>query len=198
MSILRVSRMGHPVLRQPAKAIDPTQIGHPDLQRLVDDMIDTMIDYEGIGLAAPQVFQSLRLIVLGVPDTDPDDEHAMPLKVLFNPEFTSMSEEVASGWEGCLSIPDVRGVVPRSTSVEVRAYDREGQAISFAARDFFARVLQHEVDHLNGVLFPDRMEGLETLSFLDEYQRYWIEEESEEEGEEESEEESEEEGEEEG
>lgn len=180
MSILRVSRMGHPVLRQPANAIDPAQIGHPDLQRLVDDMIDTMVDYEGIGLAAPQVFQSLRLIVLGVPDAEPEDEQAIPLTVLFNPEFTSMSEESASGWEGCLSIPDVRGVVPRPTSVAVRAFDRAGQAIEFTARDFFARVLQHEVDHLNGVLFLDRMEGLDTLTFLDEYQRYWIEESEEE------------------
>jgi peptide deformylase len=175
MSILRVSRMGHPVLRQPANAIDPAQIGHSDLQRLIDDMIDTMVDYEGIGLAAPQVFQSLRLIVLGVPDAEPEDEQAIPLTVLFNPEFTSMSEESASGWEGCLSIPELRGVVPRSTSVTVRAFDREGQAIEFTAHDFFARVLQHEVDHLNGVLFPDRMEGLDTLTFLEEYQRYWIE-----------------------
>ncbi|MFT5087320.1 MAG: peptide deformylase [Planctomycetota bacterium] len=184
MSILRVSRMGHPVLRQSATAIDPTQIKHPDLQRLVDDMIDTMSDYEGIGLAAPQVFQSLRLIVLGVPNTDPEDENSIPLTVLFNPEFAAMSEEVTSGWEGCLSIPDVRGVVPRSTSVTVRAFDREGQSITFEARDFFARVLQHEVDHLDGVLFLDRMEDLDTLSFLEEYQRYWIEEGEEDEGDE--------------
>jgi peptide deformylase len=188
MSILRVSRMGHPVLRQPANAIDPAQIGHSDLQRLVDDMIDTMVDYEGIGLAAPQVFQSLRLIVLGVPDAEPEDEQAIPLTVLFNPEFTSMSEESASGWEGCLSIPEIRGVVPRSTSVAVSAFDREGEAIEFTAHDFFARVLQHEVDHLNGVLFLDRMEGLDTLTFLDEYQRYWIEESEEEEDEEEEDE----------
>ena len=188
MSILRVSRMGHPVLRQPANAIDPAQIGHSDLQRLVDDMIDTMVDYEGIGLAAPQVFQSLRLIVLGVPDAEPEDEQAIPLTVLLNPEFTSMSEESASGWEGCLSIPEIRGVVPRSTSVAVSAFDREGEAIEFTAHDFFARVLQHEVDHLNGVLFLDRMEGLDTLTFLDEYQRYWIEESEEEEDEEEEDE----------
>jgi peptide deformylase len=191
MSILRVSRMGHPVLRQPANAIDPAQIGHSDLQRLVDDMIDTMVDYEGIGLAAPQVFQSLRLIVLGVPDAEPEDEQAIPLTVLFNPEFTSMSEESASGWEGCLSIPEIRGVVPRSTSVAVSAFDREGEAIEFTAHDFFARVLQHEVDHLNGVLFLDRMEGLDTLTFLDEYQRYWIEESEEEEDEDEEDEEDE-------
>jgi len=175
MSILRVSRMGHPVLRQTATAIDPAQINHPDLQRLVDDMIDTMSDYEGIGLAAPQVFQSLRLIVLGMPDADPEDESAIPLTVLFNPEFTELAEEKVSGWEGCLSIPDVRGVVPRSTSVQVRAFDRKGQAVAFEAHDFFARVLQHEVDHLDGVLFLDRMEDLDTLSFLEEYQRYWVE-----------------------
>lgn len=174
MSILRVSRMGHPVLRQEAHPVDVAQIDHPDLQRLVDDMIDTMVDYEGIGLAAPQVFQSLRLIVVGDPEADPTDEDGMPLTVLFNPQFTAMSEETASGWEGCLSIPEVRGVVPRSLEVSVRGYDRKGTPVEFIARDFFARVLQHEVDHLDGVLFLDRMDDLETLTFVEEYQRYWL------------------------
>ncbi len=173
MSILRVSRMGHPILRRQAAPIDRARIADPDLQRLVDDMIETMIDHEGIGLAAPQVFQSLRLIVLGDPEVE-DEEEGIPLIVLFNPELTALSEKRSPGWEGCLSIPDVRGVVPRFIEVTVRGLDRGGQQIEFIARDFFARVLQHEVDHLDGVLFPDRMDDLNTLTYLEEYRRYWL------------------------
>lgn len=177
MSILRVARMGHPVLRQQAAEVDPAQIGHPDLQRLVDDMIETMVDYEGIGLAGPQVFKPLRLVVAGDPDITEENGEGIPLTVLFNPQFTDMSEERAAGWEGCLSIPDVRGVVPRSAEVTVRGLNRQGEAVEFSASDFFARVLQHEVDHLDGIVFLDRMQSLETLTYLEEYQRYWLAEE---------------------
>ena len=174
MAIRKVSRMGHPVLRQRAAEIPPTQMQSPPMQRLIDDMIETMIDYEGIGLAAPQVFEPLRLIVLGNPDADAEDEAAIPLTVLFNPQFTSLSPEHLDAWEGCLSIPQLRGVVPRSAAVEVRGYDREGSAVELEAEGIFARVLQHEIDHLNGVLFLDRMDDLQTLTFVEEYQRYWL------------------------
>ena len=177
MSILRVARMGHPVLRQQAAEVDPARIDHPDVQRLVNDMIETMIDYEGIGLAAPQIRTSIRLVVVGDPDTTEDDSEGIPLTVLINPQFIAMSEESASGWEGCLSIPEVRGVVPRSVEVTIRGYDRLGASVEFSARDFFARVLQHEVDHLDGILFLDRMDRLDTLTYLEEYQRYWLAEE---------------------
>lgn len=174
MAIRKVSRMGHPVLRQRAAEIPPTQMQSSQMQRLIDDMIETMIDYEGIGLAAPQVFEPLRLIVLGDPAADPQDEAAIPLTVLFNPQFTTLSPERIDAWEGCLSIPQLRGVVPRSTTVEVRGYDREGQAVELEAEGLFARVLQHEIDHLDGVLFLDRMDDLQTLTFVEEYQRYWL------------------------
>ena len=174
MAIRKVSRMGHPVLRQRAAEIPPTQMQSPPMQRLIDDMIETMIDYEGIGLAAPQVFEPLRLIVLGDPDADAEDEAAIPLTVLFNPQFTTLSPESLDGWEGCLSIPQLRGVVPRSAAVEVRGYDREGSAVELEAEGIFARVLQHEIDHLEGVLFLDRMDDLQTLTFVEEYQRYWL------------------------
>ena len=177
MAILKVSRMGNPVLRQQALEIPGAEVTSPPLQRLAADMVETMIDYEGIGLAAPQVFQSLRLIVLGMPDVDPDEEGVIPLTVLFNPEFTAMSDERVDGWEGCLSIPDIRGVVPRSAAVNVKGLDAQGQPVELSAEGFFARVLQHEIDHLDGVIFLDRMEDLATLSYFDEYQRYWIDEE---------------------
>ena len=174
MAIRKVSRMGHPVLRQRAAEIPPTQMQSPPIQRLIDDMIETMIDYEGIGLAAPQVFEPLRLVVLGNPDADPQDEAAIPLTVLFNPQFTTLSPERLDAWEGCLSIPQLRGVVPRAAAVEVRGYDREGQAVELEVEGIFARVLQHEIDHLDGVLFLDRMDDLQTLTFVEEYQRYWL------------------------
>ncbi len=173
MSILKVSRMGHPVLRQPTREILPEQIKHPALQKLIDDMIETMIDEEGIGLAAPQVFQSLRLVILGDPEPDPDDEEAIPLTVLINPRWLEQSEEKAEGWEGCLSVPGMRGVVPRSTSVALEGLDREGQRVELRADDMFARVLQHEIDHLDGVLYLDRMTDMRRLAFLEEFQRYW-------------------------
>lgn len=174
MAIRKVSRMGHPVLRQRAAEIPPAQMQSPSMQRLIDDMIETMIDYEGIGLAAPQVFEPLRLIVLGDPAADPQDEAAIPLTVLFNPQFTAQSSECLDAWEGCLSIPQLRGVVPRSTTVAVQGYDRKGQAMEMEAEGLFARVLQHEIDHLDGVLFLDRMDDLQTLTFVEEYQRYWL------------------------
>ena len=174
MAIRKVSQMGHPVLRQCAAEIPPVQMQSSQMQRLIDDMIETMIDYEGIGLAAPQVFEPLRLIVLGNPDPDPQDEAAIPLTVLFNPQFTTLSPERLDAWEGCLSIPQLRGVVPRSAAVEVRGYDREGQAVELEAEGVLARVLQHEIDHLDGVLFLDRMDDLQTLTFVEEYQRYWL------------------------
>lgn len=175
MAILKISRMGHPVLRKRAREIPPADIQNAQLQRLVEDMVDTMVDYEGIGLAAPQVFQPLRIVVLGVPDADPEDEETPPLTLLFNPQFTAMSEEKMDGWEGCLSIPRIRGIVPRSASVRVEGFDGEGREVEFAAEGFFARILQHEIDHLDGILFPDRMDDLQTLTYLEEYRRYWLE-----------------------
>lgn len=182
MAILKVSRMGHPVLRTKAHPIPPKTITSPDIQRLIDDMFDTMSEYSGIGLAAPQVHEDLRLFVAGT-RTKPlgatignDDE--MPLMALINPELTLVGEPVELGWEGCLSIPDIRGRVPRAPEVRVKAYDRTGRQIQFTATGFPARVIQHENDHLDGVLFFDRMTSLESLTFLEEYDRYWVRRES--------------------
>jgi peptide deformylase len=179
MAILKVARMGHPVLRARARAINPADIRNPAVQRLIDDMFETMAEYQGIGLAAPQIHESLRLFVAGVPPSDDDEEeddaHKVPLMALINPELTLEPGEAVEDWEGCLSIPDIRGKVPRARQLTVRAYDRRGKRIEMRASGFTARVIQHETDHLDGVLFFDRMRSFETLTFLDEFGRYWSE-----------------------
>jgi peptide deformylase len=179
MAILKVARMGHPVLRARALPIPPAQIRTPSVQKLIDDLFETMREYSGIGLAAPQVHESVRIFVAGLRRTDEigdmeaDDD--MPLVALINPEIALAGSEtdVEEGWEGCLSIPDVRGMVPRAREVRVSAYDRTGRKMEFSAKGLPARVIQHEYDHLDGVLFFDRMTSLDTLTFMDEYQRYW-------------------------
>lgn len=184
MSILKVARMGHPVLRTKALPIPAGEIGSERIQQLIDDMFDTMREYAGIGLAAPQVHESVRLFVAGVKRVDEvgdmTDDVEMPLVALINPEIASVGKDAEEGWEGCLSIPDVRGLVPRAAEIRVRAFDRTGQRVEFVAKGFPARVIQHEYDHLDGILFFDRMPSLVSLTFMDEYQRYWREEEEEE------------------
>ena len=178
MAILKVARMGHPVLRARAKPIDPGDITSPRIQTLIDSMFETMQEYQGVGLAAPQVHESLRVFVAGFPprrgaEEDDEEETRVPLMALINPEITIAGPATAEDWEGCLSIPDVRGKVPRALEIDVRAYDRRGRKISLHAKGFTARVIQHETDHLDGVLFLDRMKSFETLTFLEEYGRYW-------------------------
>lgn len=167
MSILKVARMGHPVLRQTARSITPSDLKDPMMQRLINDMIDTMHEYHGVGLAAPQIHEDLRLFV-ALLDSDPDSEAF----VVVNPEIVPLSENKIEGWEGCLSIPDIRGMVPRYTEILVRALDRTGKKMELTLKGFPARVAQHETDHLDGVLFFDRMTSMQSLTFLDEYSRY--------------------------
>jgi peptide deformylase len=168
MSILKVARMGHPVLRQAARALDPTEVRTPAFQKLVDDMMQTMFEYEGIGLAAPQVHESVRLFVAGVEGSG-DNLKVLPF---INPVIEPTTTELAADWEGCLSIPDLRGKVPRPREVIIRALDRRGKPFEMALKNYPARVVQHETDHLDGLLFLDRMTSFTTLTFLEEFQRY--------------------------
>lgn len=175
MAILKVARLGHPVLRQRAAPVPPETIGSRAVQQLIDDMIETMREYDGAGLAAPQVHVSQRIAVIEVeanpryPDLPP-----IPLTVLINPVVTPLGEEMEEGWEGCLSVPDLRGLVPRYRAVRLECLDREGQRVELVAKDFFARVIQHETDHLDGMVFLDRMRDFRSLSHLAEWQRYWL------------------------
>ena len=181
MSILKIARMGHPVLRAKARALHPSEIRTPKIQQLIDDMFETMKEYQGVGLAAPQIHEGLRIFVAGFPprahaaedEDDNADGEEVPLMALINPEIEMASRELVEDWEGCLSIPDIRGRVPRARQIVVRAYDRTGKKIEMPATGFTARVIQHETDHLDGVLFFDRMKNFQSLTFLDEFGRYW-------------------------
>ncbi|HEV8533833.1 MAG TPA: peptide deformylase [Methylomirabilota bacterium] len=175
MAILKVARLGHPVLRQPALPVPVEEIRSPEIQRLIDDMVETMREYNGAGLAAPQV-HVLKQICVAEVNGNPRYPEApnIPLTILINPVVTALTAEMEEGWEGCLSVPDMRGMVPRYAAVRLEAYDREGQRIEGELKEFFARVVQHETDHLHGVVYLDRMRDLATLTHLAEWNRYWL------------------------
>lgn len=175
MAILKIARLGHPVLRQPAERVAPAEICSPGVQRLIDDMIETMHEYDGAGLAANQVHVPRRIAVIEVARNPRyPDAPEIPLTVVINPVVTPLTEQMEDGWEGCLSVPDMRGIVPRYTSVRLECLDREGKPIDLVAKDFFARVIQHETDHLDGIVYIHRMRDLRTLSHIAEWQRYWL------------------------
>jgi peptide deformylase len=169
MSILKIARMGHPVLRRVADPVaDPTA---PDVAELVRDMIETLEDIGGVGLAAPQVHVSRRVIIFKVPlerISDIAGDEPEPMTALVNPTVQPLGEASNLGWEGCLSIPGLRGAVPRYTTIRYTGFALDGTRIERTAVGFHARVVQHEFDHLNGVLYPERMNDLSLLTFMEE------------------------------
>jgi peptide deformylase len=172
MAILKIARMGNPVLLRNCEPV--TDPGAPEIRRLVADMMETMMDAPGVGLAAPQVHIPLRLFVFRVPaeraGSDPGSG-AVPGSVLINPEIQPMGEEVAMGWEGCLSIPSLRAVVPRAQRIRYRGVDCDGNSIEGEASHFLARVIQHEYDHLDGILYPMRVTDFRYFGFNEELDR---------------------------
>ncbi len=155
MSILKVARMGHPVLRQKCETIDPKTITGPEVQRLIRDMFDTMAEYNGVGLAAPRVHEPVRLVIAG---GEADEEGRPVFRILINPEITVLNEEEQLGmFEGCLSVPGMRGWVERPAIISVKAYNEKGQLEEFNLEGFPAVVMQHECDHLDGILYVDRI-----------------------------------------
>lgn len=176
MPIRPIVRLGHPALRTPAKPVAPEAIGSPELQALVDDMVETMRAAHGVGLAAPQIGIGLQLFVYEAPPTDarsPDD--AVALQVVVNPMITPQGGNMVEDWEGCLSIPDLRGLVPRHPAVRVRGLDRHGRPLDYLVKGFAARIVQHEFDHLNGVVFLDRMRDFQSLAFHAEWEEFLAE-----------------------
>jgi peptide deformylase len=169
MALLKIARLGHPVLLQAAAPIpDP---GAAEIRRLAADMVETMHDAGGVGLAAPQIHVPQRIIVFHVPSVRAEGE-AVPVTVLVNPEIEPVGDERVLGWEGCLSIPGMRGAVPRWHTIRYRGLTLDGEPVETVAAGFHARVVQHEVDHLDGVLYPMRMDDLSLLAFNEEWQRY--------------------------
>ncbi|WP_445679025.1 peptide deformylase [Radicibacter daui] len=175
MAQLPIVRMGHPVLRQ--RAAEEARIPSEDLPALVADMIETMGAESGVGLAAPQIGLARRIIVYRVPaarqagEAAPDSGLEAP-RALINPVLEPVGDEVVAGWEGCLSMPGLRGIVPRWNSVRFSGVDVEGKPVEGIASGFHARVLQHEVDHLDGVLYIDRMEDFASLTYMEEWHHH--------------------------
>ena len=202
MPVRPIVRLGHPTLRTPAEPVDPTRLSDPQFQTLIDDMVETMFASGGVGLAAPQLGIGLQLFVYAVIDLDADtaddddnvmDDAAMDdaeaddaeagraegelpeVKVLINPAIDPRPGELVYDWEGCLSISDLRGLVPRHPEVRVHALGRDGQPIDYLAEGYEARIIQHEYDHLNGVVFLDRMRDLRSLAFGAEWEEFLTE-----------------------
>jgi peptide deformylase len=166
MPVRPIVRLGHPALRAVAGALSPESLASLETQQLIDDMVDTMHEANGVGLAAPQVAAELQLFVYE------SSGHDVPLRVVVNPMITPHERELVYEWEGCLSIPDLRGMVPRHPAVRVQGLDRHGRPLDYLCRGFEARIVQHEFDHLNGVVFLDRMRDFKTLGYIDEWGRH--------------------------
>jgi len=166
MAVRPVLKMGHPLLRQVARPV--TEFGTRELQELVRDMDDTMRSLDGAGLAAPQIGVSLRLVIFEVRQNPRYPEAGeVPYTVLVNPELTPIGDQVEDGWEGCLSVPGLRGLVPRHRRLHYRGHDLDGRPIDRKVEGFHARVVQHEVDHLDGILYPMRLRSLHDLGYED-------------------------------
>jgi peptide deformylase len=172
MAILKIARMGNPVLLKKCEPVpDP---GAPEIRRLIADMMETMMDAPGVGLAAPQVYQPLRLFIFRVPggrETQDPDDTTLENTVLINPTVELIGEERVMGWEGCLSIPDLRAAVPRANRIRYRGVDCDGNVTEREVTGFHARIVQHEYDHLDGILYPMRMTDFRYFGFTDELNR---------------------------
>jgi peptide deformylase len=166
--MLKIAKLGNPILRKIAAPIDPREIKSFDIQGLIDEMFEVMYDEPGIGLAAPQVSRSIQLVVMGC-----KDDGGFPETVLINPSIVYYGPEQVENWEGCLSVDGLRGKVTRPSVVRVKGLDRKGKALDFEATGLFAVCIQHELDHLLGKVFLDRMTDMSTLTQLHEFQQYW-------------------------
>lgn len=171
MAVREIVRMGHPVLRKAASPVDPARVGSAEFEALLGDMVDTLHFAGGIGLAAPQIDESLRLLIIEIDDSASryGEIPLMPLTVFVNPVFTVLSQETAGNWEACLSVPGLRGYVERPQLIEVRYLDRNGRTQTARLEKFLATVFQHEFDHIEGRLYIDRIADTRLLSFEEEF-----------------------------
>ena len=170
MSILKIARLGHPVLLQKAKEVK--EIGSDKIKKIIYDMSETMLEAKGIGLAAPQIHVSRRIIIFQNPENITEDSK-IEITALINPTLENISEETNDAWEGCLSIPGMQGLVKRYSKIKYSGYDLEGNTITKKASDLHARIVQHEFDHLNGILYTKRLAHKEAFGFENEIEKYW-------------------------
>lgn len=167
-TILTIAKLGNPILRKLSAPLDQREIKSSDVQQLIDDMFETMYEEPGIGLAAPQVSRSIQLVVMGC-----KGEGGFPETVLINPSIVYYGPEQVENWEGCLSVDGLRGKVTRPSLIRVKGLDRKGKPLDFEATGLYAVCIQHEVDHLIGKVFLDRMTDMSTLTQLEEFSQYW-------------------------
>ncbi len=175
MALLKIATIGHPVLREVAKPVARAELASPETQRFIDDLVETMFDANGAGIAANQVFRPIRIAVICVKD-NPRYPYKpnFPLTVLVNPEITFTTDDTFMNYEGCLSVPNLRGEVPRRAGVRVRALDRNGNDLDFEVKGLTAGTFQHELDHLDGKLFVDRVTDTRTLATWADFERYHL------------------------
>jgi len=175
VALLKIAKLGNPILRKIAEPVLISECQHILFQQLIDDMVETMRALDGVGLAAPQVFASQQVIVVeSNPNARYPNAPSLPLFVMLNPAFVFMSEDQIQGWEGCLSLDNLRGRVVRSARVAVKGFNRYMEPVELEAEGFLSVVIQHEMDHLVGKVFIDRMKELTTLTHLAEYDQYWL------------------------
>lgn len=169
-TLLQIAQLGHPVIRK--KSLPVKDVNEMYIQKLIDDLTFTVMDVDGVGIAAPQVYQSLRLFILAShPNPRYPNAPNMKPTAIINPVILSKSKTTAKDWEGCLSIPGIRGLIPRSTSITVEYTTRDGKKVQKSFKDFVARIFQHEYDHLEGIVFLDRVETTKDLITEKEYQK---------------------------
>jgi len=174
MALRDIVRLGHPALRTPAEPVPEERIPEGEIQQLIDDMFETMLDAHGVGLAATQLGLGMQLFVYSAIDAEHPDPRDGELHALINPALEPIAGELVYDWEGCLSIPDLRGLVPRHPGVRIHALDRRGEPVDRRVEGYEARIVQHEYDHLNGVTFLDRMRDLRSLAYSAEWQEFMI------------------------
>ena len=174
MAVLEVIKMGNPLLRKVSQAVEPKEITSPDFQKFLADLVETMRAESGAGIAAIQVGALKRVFAMEMKKNDRyPDKGSFSLTTVINPEIEPLSSEEVEGWEGCLSIPGIRGRLKRYKKVKLSGYDSNGEKFERVLDDFSAIVAQHELDHLNGILLIDRMPNMKTLTFQEEYDKYW-------------------------
>ena len=171
MSILKIARLGHPILYKKASLVD--NITEPGIKKMIHDMSETMIDYKGIGLAAPQVHISKQIIIFRMIEDQEKESNEIKITALINPRIIKTSEETDNQWEGCLSIPGMLGLVKRHFSISYEGFDMSGNKIQQNAEGLHARIVQHECDHLNGIVFTHRLVDKKAYGYEDEIEEYW-------------------------